>query len=131
MVFENYKAYIQVKQQLQIIFLLDLSTLELSKLCNPFTSLINSSIEQGVFSSDLKSRGNRDFKKGDARNKANGRPVSVLSCISKICESILIDQLDYYQSTYVNKNVNMVIAENGYSCQTVLTDFVETSKTPG
>ena len=36
------------------------------------------------------------FKKNDILNKMNYRPISVLSCISKIFEKLLISQLRMY-----------------------------------
>ncbi len=94
---------------------------------NSFTSLINSSIEQDAFPSHLKKAEVIPvFKKGDARNEGNYKPVSILACIPKMFESILIDQLDSYISPLMS--TRMSVFRKGYSCQTVLTDIVETCK---
>ena len=56
-------------------------------------------------------------------NKCNYRPVSILTTISKIYESILNDQLcDYFKSIF---DVFLSAYRKGYSCQSVLIKFIE------
>ncbi len=66
------------------------------------------------------------FKKGDATKKRNYRPVSILPCISKIFEGILIDQLQNYFEPLMSTQMSGF--RKGFSCQTVLTDFIEMCK---
>ena len=58
------------------------------------TTLINTTIESGVFPDRLKeAQVTPIYKKSDALQKSNYRPVSVLSIISKIYEKVLEIQL--------------------------------------
>ncbi len=57
-------------------------------------------------------------------DKGNYRPISVLPCISKIFESILTDQLQCHFSSLFCYLISGF--RKGHSCQSVLTNFVET-----
>ena len=65
------------------------------------------------------------FKKNDNLDKENYRPVSVLPCISKIYEKILCDQLMSYMEPRLSPRLSGF--RKGYSCQSLLTRFVEDS----
>ncbi len=87
--------------------------------------MFNVSVTQAVFPCMLKRAEVVPlFKKGDATSKVNYRPISILPCLSKIVEGILIDQLrNYIEPLMSNK---MSGFRKGFSCQTVLMDFIET-----
>ena len=68
------------------------------------TNIINLSIEKGCFPDDLKlAEVSPIFKKKDNLNKANYRPVSVLSHVSKVFERIMYNQINDYMSTKLSK----------------------------
>ena len=67
-------------------------------LCKPIQSLINKCIDTCTFPNALKLADVVPiFKKNDMLNKMNYRPISILSCISKIFEKLLISQLRHGQ----------------------------------
>ena len=69
-------------------------------LCDTITFIINKCIIDSSFPDDLKLADVIPlFKKDDMLNKQNYRPVSILSCISKVFERLLIEQLELYFST--------------------------------
>lgn len=97
------------------------------KLAKPITSLINMSIKQSIFPESLKcAQVTPIFKKNDMLNKKNYRPVSVLPCISKIFEAILIDQMSFYLESMLSNHLSGF--RKGHSCQNVLNRFVESCK---
>ena len=62
-----------------------------SSLCEPLKYLFNLSIEKGIFPDDLKiAKVTPIYKTDDKSNLSNYRPISVLSCFSKILECIII-----------------------------------------
>ena len=66
-------------------------------LCKPMQSLINKCIDTCTFPNALKLADVVPIlKKNDMLNKMNYRPISILSCISKIFEKLLILQLNMY-----------------------------------
>lgn len=76
-------------------------------LCKPLCKIINMCFEQGQFPSNLKdAKVIPIYKKGDANNMKNYRPISLLSVFSKIFELILNDRLLSYFHTkqYFVKN---------------------------
>jgi len=89
-------------------------------LCNIFNSIIRSRI----FPSIAKLANIIPiFKKEDALFDKNYRPVSILSCFSKVFERLLSLQL----STFLNSILHERIAafRRGHSCEAVLTRLVE------
>ena len=69
-----------------------------NELSVPLTSLINNCIRCEIFPNNMKcAELNPVFKKDDNLNKENYRPVSVLTSISKVFESVLNDQLNVYR----------------------------------
>ena len=64
------------------------------EITNPITKLVNKSIDSSIFPADLKQlRHLLYIKKNNALEKGNYRSVSALSCISKIFERAIHDQL--------------------------------------
>lgn len=60
----------------------------------PLTKLINECIDEGVFPSVLKiSKIIPVYKKGDAANMGNYRPIAIVPVLSKVFEAILKDQM--------------------------------------
>lgn len=63
-------------------------------LARPLTVLINKSVEDGVFPTELKSAIVKPiFKEGDKESTTNYRPIAILPIISKIFESVLLSRL--------------------------------------
>lgn len=84
-------------------------------------------ISQNVFPDDMKyAEVSPIFKKNDKLSKTNFRPVSILTGISKIYESLLNEQLTSY---FCNIFHSMLSAfRKGYSCQSTLLRFIEDAK---
>ena len=68
-----------------------------SSLCEPMKYMFNLSIEKGIFPDDLKiAKVTPIYKADDKSNLSNYRPISVLSCFSKILERIMYNRLYQY-----------------------------------
>ena len=68
-----------------------------SSLCEPLKYLCNLSIEKGIFPDDLKiAKVTPIYKADDKSDLSNYRPISVLSCFSKILERIMYNRLYQY-----------------------------------
>ena len=98
------------------------------ELAVPITNLINVSMTQSVFPDIYKcAEVSPIFKKTDSLCRGNYRPVSVLTCLSKICETIYNDQL---YDHFVNIFDKLLSAfRKGYSCQSLLIKLVDDWKT--
>ena len=59
-------------------------------------------------------------------DKKNYRPISVLPCISKVFEGLLIDQIRVFFEQFLSPHISGF--RKGYSCQNVLLRFVEICK---
>ena len=91
------------------------------------TKLINNSITSCIFPDSLKcAEVIPIFKKDDIMNKNNYRPVTVLPCISKVYEGVLVEQLN----TYFNDIFSPYLSgfRKHHSCQNVLLRYVERCK---
>ncbi len=89
--------------------------------------LINICIGKTVFLSELQLAEITSLhKKGFIHDKCNYGPVSVLPCISLVLEGILIDQLHCHFKPLISDHLSGF--RKGHSCQSVLTNFVETCK---
>ena len=65
-----------------------------SSLCEPLKYLFNLSIEKGIFPDDLKiTKVTPSYKTDDKRNLSNYKPISVLSCFSKILQRIMYNPI--------------------------------------
>ena len=64
------------------------------EIAEPITNCLNSSISTGTFPDELKMADIvPGFKKEDQNDKANYKPISLLSLISKIFEKVLYQQI--------------------------------------
>ena len=77
------------------------------EICNPITYIVNKGIKTSSFPNNLKcGEVTPVYKKGDPLDKANYRLISVLPCISKGFEGLMLDQLqgtfDQILSRYVS-----------------------------
>ena len=96
-------------------------------LCKPIQSLINKCIDTCIFPNALKLADVVPiFKKNDMLNKMNYRPISILSCISKIFEKLLISQLRIYFDDIFSQYLSNYRAS--YGCQDVLLHFINICK---
>ena len=93
-------------------------------ICHPITYLFNKCVTDKVFPNALKSAEvSPILKKGDVMNKKNYRPVSVLPCVSKVFEKIMIEQMSVFLSPMLSSHLSGF--RKGHSCQSVLLNFVE------
>ena len=66
------------------------------------------------------------FKKGEKMEKSNYRPVSILSCLSKVWEKILITQLsEFFHNIF---SPHMSGFRKAHGCQDVLLNFTNNAK---
>ena len=95
-------------------------------LCKPIQSLINKCIDTCTFPNALKLADVVPiFKMNDMLNKINYRPISILSCISKISEKLLISQLRMYFDDFFQYLSGY---RASYGCQDVLLHFIDICK---
>ena len=88
------------------------------------TSIYNECIRSHTFPSDLKHAEVAPlFKKGDNLQTGNYRPVSVLTCISKVFESLMSDQI--VKEMFYKLSEYLAAYRKGYSCQHVLIKAIE------
>ena len=98
-----------------------------NELCLPIANLINACLSKHVFPGNMKcAEVSPIYKKDDKLNKNNYRPVSILTSLSKIFESVMNDQMYGYLSKLLE---NLLSAfRKGYSCQSLLIKFIEDTK---
>ena len=85
------------------------------------------SMKTACFPTDLKAAEITPiFKKDDRMNKSNYRPVSVLPCLSKFFEGVLIDQMTTFFNDLFAPQVSGF--RKGRNCQHVLIDVVDKCK---
>ena len=93
-------------------------------LCNTFTPIINASISHNVFPDCLKyAEVSPIHKKKDILDKKNYRPVSVLTSLSKIMESIVCDQINDYFNSILSDLLSAY--RKNFSCENVLFKCLE------
>ena len=69
----------------------------ITHILTPLTHIFNLSISQGIFPSSFKtSKVIPIFKKGNPEDMSNYRPISLLSCLSKILEKIIMTRLNSF-----------------------------------
>ena len=98
-----------------------------NELAPAICSLINFSLDKRHFPNDLKyAEISPIFKNGNKLDKSKYRPVSILSCISKIFEKTIDTQFsDHF---YSNIAGNLSAYRKGHSTQSVLIKYVEDLK---
>ena len=97
------------------------------ELAGPVTNLINTTMAMDTFPNPMKyTEVSPFYKKEDNMNKKNFRPVSVLTGISKLYESVINDQLLEFFSVKFNDLVSAF--RKGYSCQSLLIKCVDNWK---
>ena len=99
-----------------------------SELSYPLTHLINTSISLKCFHSTMKcAEISPVFKKDDTLMRDNYRPVSVLTVVSKLYETLINDQLTNYFLHILNKL--LCAFRKKYSCRSLLIKMVDKWKT--
>lgn len=89
----------------------------------PLCLIINRSFEDGVFPDEWKkARIVPVYKKGEQNNVKNYRPISILSCFSKLCESLLCPIITQHMNSTITPAQHGFIT--GRSVQTNLVAFV-------
>ena len=90
-------------------------------------SLINNVIDQKVFPCDLKNAEvSPIYKKDDTLDKSNYRPISILSCVSKIFEKVIDTQFSSH--FYENYAFSLSAYRKKHNTQSVLLKVVEDIK---
>ena len=98
-----------------------------NELTHPIANLINNTMAMNTFPDQLKyAELSPLFKKEDNLNKTNFRPVSILTGISKLYESVVNDQLLEYFSRLFNDLISAY--RKGYSCQSLLVKCIDNWK---
>ena len=97
------------------------------ELASPISKLINNAMQMNVFPETMKcAELSTIYKKDDNLLKNNFRPVSVLTGISKLYESVVNDQLLEFFGKLFN---DLICAfRKGYSCQSLLMKCVDNWK---
>ena len=89
-----------------------------------FTHLVNKSILDGIFPSDLKlAEVCAIFKKLDRLSKENYRPVSLLRILSKVFERIYSDQINSFFDNIFTPFLSAY--RKGFGCHDLLLKFIE------
>ena len=95
-----------------------------SELAFPLTNLINTCLTRNTFPDIMKyAELSPIFKQGDNLSKGNYRPVSVLTAVSKLYESVINDQMYKYFCDIFNDF--LCAFRNGYSCQSLLLRVID------
>ena len=97
---------------------------------SPLSLIFNESIKSGVIPEDWKlANVTPIFKKGDKRNAANYRPISLTSLIGKILETVVRDKIeDHLEKNKLIRNSQHGFRKN-HSCLTNLLEFFEVVST--
>ena len=93
-------------------------------LATPLSSIINSTIDQCHFPTQAKAAEVSPIhKKDDQLLRENHRPVSILTCLSKVFEKCINNPLTAFTNAVLNDNISAY--RKGHSCQYALLKFVE------
>ena len=98
--------------------------LTVNQIAKPLTNVINQNIYRNHFPDKLKYANiSPAFKKDDFLSRENYRPISVLTCFSKIFEGVMADQIkDYFEPILISY---VSAFRSGYSCQSLLLKMTE------
>ena len=89
--------------------------------------MINQSVDTNTFPDALKLADVVPvYKKEDPLDKKNYRPVSVLPCLSKLFERVLLEQINVFFESVSSKYLSCF--RKGHCCQSVLLNLVEKCK---
>ena len=91
---------------------------------DPLTHIINNSIQEGVFPSELKLVVPL-FKSGDSNQITNFRPISVLTFFSKIFESVMYNHLLHFLDSNARLYQYQFGFRHGHSTQQAIITVVE------
>ena len=95
--------------------------------CGPICNIINACIECEVFPDSLKmAEVCPVYKKNDAMCASNYRPISILPCLSKVFEKVVVTQLNAYFENIFSPFLSGF--RQGHNCQNVLMRLVENCK---
>ena len=98
-----------------------------NELAQPISSLVNMSISLSCFPHELKkSETSPLYKSQDNLEPQNYRPLSVLTCLSKIFERVYNDQMGVYFKDILSTLLSAF--RKRYGCHHVLTKLLENSK---
>ena len=95
-------------------------------IATPLTHICNVSLSSGIFPDKMKTaKVIPVYKKGDPKSYGNYRPISVLSCFSKVLERIVYNRL----SDFLNKHNAIFDGQYGFrqglSTELALSDAVD------
>ena len=77
------------------------------------SDIFNLSLSQEKFISNFKHAKIIPFKKGNAKDVSNYRPISLLSCFSKILEKLVYNHLYFFWKNLMQLiNINLVLEKN-------------------
>ena len=97
-------------------------------ICDNIKSIANSMITQSLFPDQAKiSSITPVFKKDDRMEKKNYRPISVLSCLSKVLEKIIFQQMDTYFENIFSPYLSGF--RKRYGCQHMIMRMTEKRRT--
>ena len=92
-------------------------------------NIINNDFSKSSFSNETKFATVRPIYKKKGRNKIeNYRPVSILSCFSKVCDEFLLVIFKPFINTFLSKFI--AVYRKNYSSSPVLTRLIENWKQP-
>ncbi len=95
-----------------------------NQIAKPLTTIINTNIHDSRFPDELKyANVSPAYKKSDYLLRDNYRPISVLTCFSKIFEGLMADQICKYFEPILSSYVSAF--RKGYSCQSLLLKMTE------
>ena len=95
-------------------------------IAEPLSEVVNACFQQGVYPSSLKhSMITPIFKKGDPTQTNNYRPISVLSCFSKILEKLISVRITEFLMVHKILNINQHGFLKGRGTDTALLEFTD------
>ena len=95
---------------------------------NSLLHIFRLSLEEGIFLDDLKTaKVTPIFKAGDENDFGKYRPISVLSCFSKILEKIMYKRLIIHLSEHIYFVKNSLIFQQGLSTEHAIMQLIDQS----
>ena len=104
----------------------DIMKLAISFIAKPLTHIFNMSFANGTFPDKLKTAKIIPvFKKGDPSSYTNYRPISLLSCFSKILERLMFNRIYSFISMHDILSHNQYGFRPGHSTELALIDVID------